>query len=44
MDEIDRSDILGYLKLLAYRSGKEHHKKNEPVKTYIDLIWPATKQ
>lgn len=36
MDEIDRMDMLGYLKVRAWALNKE----KEAPKKYIDEIWP----
>lgn len=39
MNEIDQMDILGYLKLMAWKA----NKKIKPKKNYIDNVWPGMK-
>ena len=38
MDEIDRMDMPGFLKLRAWNVGREQ-KKREPRRRYIDEVW-----
>ena len=38
MDEIDRMDMLGFLKSRAW-SAKKEHKKKQPQHRYIDEVW-----
>lgn len=42
MKEIDEMDILGYLKIRAWKVQREE-EKNKPVKRYIDDVWPGLK-
>ncbi len=42
MQEIDQMDMLGFLKVRAWNSNKEH-KKTEPKPCYIDEVWPGLK-
>ncbi|MDO4568720.1 MAG: hypothetical protein Q4B99_07185 [Clostridia bacterium] len=38
MDEIDRMDMLGFLKIRAWNAAREK-KKKEPQPRYIDEVW-----
>ena len=38
MDEIDRMDMLGFLKIRAWNAKKEHVKK-QPQRKFIDEVW-----
>ena len=42
MDEIDRMDMPGFLKLRAWSAGRER-KKREPRRRYIDEVWKNVK-
>lgn len=42
MDEIDRMDMLGFLKIRAWNARYEQ-KKKEPKPCYIDEVWPNLK-
>ena len=42
MQEIDEMDILGYLRLRAWHARQEQ-KQKEPVRRYIDEVWPRLK-
>ena len=42
MKEIDEMDMLGFLRVRAWNSNREH-KKNKPVARYIDEVWPDLK-
>ncbi len=42
MREIDEMDILGYLRVRAWHVKREQRKK-QPVKRYIDEVWPTLK-
>ena len=43
MDEIDRMDMIGYIRLRAWKA-RRGQKKNEPKKAYIDEVWPMTER
>ena len=38
-DEIDRMDMLGFLRIRAW-SAKRDCKKKEPRRVFIDEVWP----
>ena len=38
-DDIDRMDMLGFLRVRAWYAKREHQKK-EPLRAYIDEVWP----
>ena len=38
MADIDGMDMLGYLKVRAWKAKREHEKK-QPVRRYIDEVW-----
>ncbi len=40
MDEIDRMDMLGFLKIRAWNA-KQEQKKKEPRQRYIDEVWSS---
>lgn len=40
MKEIDSMDMLGFLRLRAWKARREK-KKNEPRRTTIDNVWPG---
>ena len=42
MQDIDEMDILGYLKIRAWKLRREEDKK-KPVRRYIDDVWPGLK-
>jgi hypothetical protein len=42
MGEIDDMDMLGFLKLRAWKAARDQ-KKSEPRRAYIDQIWPGLK-
>ena len=42
MDEIDRMDMPGFLKMRAWNVRQEQ-KKKEPRQRYIDEVWPSLK-
>ena len=42
MREIDEMDMLGFLKMRAWNSNRQH-KKAEPKQRYIDEVWPSLK-
>lgn len=42
MDEIDRMDMLGFLRIRAWNARYEQ-KKKEPKPRYIDEVWPNLK-
>lgn len=39
MSEIDSMDMLGFLKVRAWRASREKQKR-EPQQRYIDEVWP----
>ena len=41
-DDIDRMDMLGFLRIRAWDAQHEH-KKKEPKRAYIDQVWPDLK-
>ena len=41
-DEIDRMDMLGFLRIRAW-SAKRECKKKEPRRAFIDEVWPDLK-
>ena len=41
-DDIDRMDMLGFLRIRAWAARREQ-KKKEPKRAYIDLVWPDLK-
>jgi hypothetical protein len=41
-DEIDRMDMLGFLRIRAW-SAKRECKKKEPRRVFIDEVWPDLK-
>ena len=41
-DDIDRMDMLGFLRIRAWDAQREH-KKKEPQRAYIDQVWPDLK-
>ena len=41
-DDIDRMDMLGFLRIRAWDARREQ-KKKEPKRTYIDQVWPDLK-
>ena len=41
-DEIDRMDMLGFLRIRAW-SAKREYKKKEPRRVFIDEVWPDMK-
>lgn len=41
-DDIDRMDMLGFLRIRAWDARREH-KKKEPNRAYIDQVWPDLK-
>lgn len=42
MNEIDQMDMLGFLRVRAWRAKHEREKK-EPRRRYIDEVWPDMK-
>lgn len=42
MQEIDQMDMVGYLRVRAWKAGREH-KKKEPKPAFIDEVWPNLK-
>jgi len=42
MDEIDRMDLPGFLRIRAWNARQEQ-KKKEPRRRYIDEVWPGVK-
>jgi hypothetical protein len=38
MRDIDEMDMLGYLKVRAWKAKREHEKQ-QPVRRYIDEVW-----
>ena len=42
MDEIDRMDMPGFLKMRAWNAMQEQ-KKQAPRQRYIDEVWPSLK-
>ena len=42
MDEIDRMDMSGFLKMRA-SNARQEQKKKEPRQRYIDEVWPSLK-
>ena len=42
MDEIDRMDMPGFLKIRAWNA-KQEQKKKEPRQRYIDEVWSSLK-
>ena len=42
MREIDEMDILGYLKVRAWKSNQKNEKA-DPKPRYIDEVWPGLK-
>ena len=38
MRDIDEMDMLGYLRVRAWKARQEHEKK-QPVRRYIDEVW-----
>ena len=42
MKEIDEMDMLGFLRVRAWKANKEKEKK-EPKTGYIDEVWPGLK-
>jgi len=40
MQDIDGMDMLGYLKVRAWKAGREKAKK-APVRKFIDEAWPT---
>jgi len=40
MQEIDQMDMVGYLKIRAWKAGREKEKK-APVRRFIDEAWPT---
>ena len=42
MDEIDRMDMPGFLKIRAWNA-KQEQKKKEPRQRYIDEVWSGLK-
>ena len=42
MAEIDGMDMLGFLRIRAWKAGQEK-KKKEPKPAYIDEVWPNLK-
>ncbi|MEE0365744.1 MAG: hypothetical protein UD575_12855 [Oscillospiraceae bacterium] len=42
MDEIDRMDLPGFLRIRAWNARQEQ-KKKEPRRRYIDEVWPGLK-
>lgn len=42
MDEIDRMDMVGYLKLRAWNAQQDQQKK-APKRRYIDEVWSNLK-
>ena len=40
MDEIDRMDMLGFLRIRAWNARKVY-KKKEPRRAYIDEVWQS---
>lgn len=41
-DDIDRMDMLGFLRIRAW-DARHEHKKKEPKRAYIDQVWPDLK-
>ncbi len=41
-DEIDRMDMLGFLRVRAWQARRENQKKT-PRRAYIDEVWPDLK-
>ena len=41
-DDIDRMDMLGFLRIRAWDARREQ-KKKEPKRAYIDQVWPDLK-
>ena len=41
-DDIERMDMLGFLRIRAWNARREH-KKQEPKRAYIDQVWPDLK-
>jgi len=41
-DEIDRMDMLGFLRIRAWNAQRKQ-KKKEPKRAYIDQVWPDLK-
>ena len=42
MDEIDRMDLPGFLRIRAW-TARQKQKKKEPRRRYIDEVWPGVK-
>lgn len=42
MDEIDRMDLPGFLRIGAWNARREEEKK-KPRRRYIDEVWPDVK-
>ena len=42
MDEIDRMDLPGFLRIRAWNARREEEKK-KPCRRYIDEVWPDVK-
>ena len=42
MDEIDRMDMRGFLRVRAWHARREQDKK-KPRRRYIDEVWPEVK-
>ena len=41
-DEIDRMDMIGFLRIRAW-SARRAQKKKEPKRAFIDEVWPGPK-
>ncbi len=41
-DDIDRMDMLGFLRVRAW-SARREQKKKKPKRAYIDEVWPDLK-
>ena len=41
-DDIDRMDMLGFLRIRAW-SARREQKKKEPKRAYINQVWPDLK-